>query len=237
MRGIPFCEGGAYAHLLHTPPQVPYHHMPSHTFHLQGEWRTVTVDDRVPVDLFGQFLVVGVRPLQLWPMVLSKAVLKVMAAQRILDRNLPHQVAAFRLLTGWPQEDLLDPLSGAQLRGGFLFDRLEETLRGNDVRGTSGPAAEGRSNVGTTCLITRALPERPPPRIIVLGGPSAVGCGRLLRRLQAEFPEKFGLVVGHTTRQPKEHEVRAGLVSRCLLTFSVCVLISLCPLLHVTLYP
>jgi hypothetical protein len=27
------------------------------------------------------------------------------------------QVAAFQLLTGWPQEDLLDPLSGVQLAG------------------------------------------------------------------------------------------------------------------------
>lgn len=42
-----------------------------------GEWRTVTIDDRIPVDLFGQFLLVGVRPLQLWPLLLSKAILKV----------------------------------------------------------------------------------------------------------------------------------------------------------------
>ena len=65
---------------------------PSGVSCIQGEWRSVTVDDRVPVDLFGQFLVVGVRPLQLWPMILSKAILKVMAAQRILDLGLPHQV-------------------------------------------------------------------------------------------------------------------------------------------------
>lgn len=52
----------------------------------------MVVDDRLPVDLFGQFLVVGVRPLQLWPMLLTKAILKVMAAQRILDLALPHEV-------------------------------------------------------------------------------------------------------------------------------------------------
>lgn len=39
------------------------------------------------------------------------------------------QVAAFQMLTGWPQEDLLDPL-GTQLAGGKLFDRLEEVLGG-----------------------------------------------------------------------------------------------------------
>ncbi len=61
---------------------------------LQGEWRAVTIDDRIPVDLFGQFLLVGIRPLQLWPMLLSKAILKVMATQRMLDCNLPNEVRA-----------------------------------------------------------------------------------------------------------------------------------------------
>ena len=89
----------------------------------------MTVDDRVPVDLFGRALLVGVRPLQLWSLLLSKAVLKVMAAQRILPLGLPHQVAAFQLLTGWPSEDLVDPLSGTPLAGGFLFDRLEDAVR------------------------------------------------------------------------------------------------------------
>lgn len=40
------------------------------------------------------------------------------------------------MLTGWPQEDLLDPLSGTQVQGGFLFDRLEDALAGNS--GSSG---------------------------------------------------------------------------------------------------
>ncbi|GAX74660.1 hypothetical protein CEUSTIGMA_g2108.t1 [Chlamydomonas eustigma] len=168
---------------------------------IMGEWRAVTVDDRLPVDLFGQFLVVGVRPLQLWPMILSKAIVKVMAAQRILDLNLPHQVAAFRMLTGWPQEDLIDPLCGAQLQGGFLFDRLEDLLVANDQRPLE------RTNVGMACLITRALPEKTPPRIVVLVGPSGVGRSKILSRLAEQHPDKFGLVVSHTTRQPYEHEV------------------------------
>ncbi len=42
------------------------------------------------------------------------------------------QVAAFQMLTGWPQEDLLDPLSGVPAAGGFLFDRLQDYIRVND---------------------------------------------------------------------------------------------------------
>jgi len=34
------------------------------------------------------------------------------------------------MLTGWPQEDLLDALGGTQLAGGALFDRLEDVLPG-----------------------------------------------------------------------------------------------------------
>lgn len=36
----------------------------------------------------------GARPLQLWPLLLCKAVLKVMAAYRLLDAGLPHQARA-----------------------------------------------------------------------------------------------------------------------------------------------
>lgn len=46
------------------------------------------------MDLFGRALLVGSRPLQLWPLLLCKAVLKVMAAYRTLDMTLPHQVRA-----------------------------------------------------------------------------------------------------------------------------------------------
>ena len=40
----------------------------------------------------GRPLLVGVRPLQLWPLLLCKALLKVMAVYRVLDLGLPHQV-------------------------------------------------------------------------------------------------------------------------------------------------
>lgn len=55
-------------------------------------WRAVTVDDRMPLDLFGRPLCVASRPLQLWPMLLCKALLKVMSAYQILEHVAPHQV-------------------------------------------------------------------------------------------------------------------------------------------------
>ncbi|GLC37755.1 Adenylate kinase [Pleodorina starrii] len=181
---------------------------------IMDAWRTVVVDDRIPVDLFGRPLLVNARPIQLWPLLLSKAVLKVLAAQRILHCALPHQAAAFQLLTGWPQEDLLDPLSGTRLSGGRAFDRLEDAVRGSGEeqlqRAAAGGAAPERHAVAAVTLIKRALPERPPPRLMVLVGPSGVGRGALLRRLVSELPDKFGLTVSHTTRPPREHEAHGG---------------------------
>jgi hypothetical protein len=46
---------------------------------------------------------VGSRPLQLWPLLLSKAVLKVMATYRSLDAALPSQVSvACVCVVAWP---------------------------------------------------------------------------------------------------------------------------------------
>lgn len=56
-----------------------------------GGWRAVAIDDRVPLDLFGRPLVVASRPPQLWPVLLSKALFKVMATYRILERTSIHQ--------------------------------------------------------------------------------------------------------------------------------------------------
>ncbi|KAJ7801859.1 guanylate kinase/L-type calcium channel beta subunit [Mycena olivaceomarginata] len=44
-------------------------------------------------------------------------------------------------------------------------------------------------------------------RPLVLSGPSGVGKSTLLQRLFAEFPDKFGFSVSHTTRAPRPGEV------------------------------
>ncbi|KIJ20762.1 hypothetical protein PAXINDRAFT_66805 [Paxillus involutus ATCC 200175] len=43
-------------------------------------------------------------------------------------------------------------------------------------------------------------------RPLVVFGPSGVGKGTLLKRLFAEFPDKFGFSVSHTTRAPRPGE-------------------------------
>ncbi|XP_038207667.1 guanylate kinase isoform X1 [Zerene cesonia] len=44
------------------------------------------------------------------------------------------------------------------------------------------------------------------PRPLVLCGPSGSGKSTLLKRLQKEFPDKFGFSVSHTTRGPRPGE-------------------------------
>ncbi|TEB21790.1 guanylate kinase [Coprinellus micaceus] len=46
-------------------------------------------------------------------------------------------------------------------------------------------------------------------RPLVLSGPSGVGKSTLLQRLFAEFPDKFGFSVSHTTREPRPNEVHS----------------------------
>jgi len=43
-------------------------------------------------------------------------------------------------------------------------------------------------------------------RPVVICGPSGVGKGTLIARLQAEFPDEFGFSVSHTTRAPRPGE-------------------------------
>ena len=50
---------------------------------VMGDWRRVTVDDRIPVNAFGAPLLVGSMPSQLWPLILSKAVIKLMALYQV----------------------------------------------------------------------------------------------------------------------------------------------------------
>ncbi len=50
---------------------------------VMDEWRRVTIDDRIPVDVFGSPLLVGSMPAQLWPLILSKAIMKLMALYQV----------------------------------------------------------------------------------------------------------------------------------------------------------
>ena len=168
---------------------------------VMNEWRQVVVDDRIPVDLFGRPLPVGVRPVQLWPLLLSKAVLKIMAALTILESTSPLEAPAFHWLTGWPTESLVSagmdrghPRRSFDLEDGRLFDRIEE------VQGDLGALV-------SCCLIERAASDRPPPRMLVLCGPDAVGLEDIMGKMLEDFAEAFGRTVSHTTRPPLEHEV------------------------------
>jgi len=55
-----------------------------------------------------------------------------------------------------------------------------------------------RSSINEMSLFSRPL---------VVSGPSGVGKSTLLKRLFAEFPDKFGFSVSHTTRSPRPGEV------------------------------
>lgn len=59
----------------------------------------------------------------------------------------------------------------------------------------------------TCCLKERAASDRPPPRMVVLCGPSGAGIGQLVEHVLNSYSEKFGRCVSHTTRPPMEHEV------------------------------
>lgn len=50
---------------------------------VMDEWRRVIVDDRIPVDELGAPMLVGSMPAQLWPLILSKAVIKLMALYQV----------------------------------------------------------------------------------------------------------------------------------------------------------
>lgn len=45
------------------------------------------------------------------------------------------------------------------------------------------------------------------PKLIVFCGPSGSGKSTLVAKMMAEFPEKFGFSVSHTTRHPRPGEI------------------------------
>ena len=92
------------------------------------EWRCVEIDDRFPVDLFGRPLPVGIRPIQLWPLLLTKAMLKLMAAFGVLEKTAPCDVPAFTWLTAWATEAFEDTEEANT--GGKLYDRLSSVQVG-----------------------------------------------------------------------------------------------------------
>jgi hypothetical protein len=71
---------------------------------LPGPDTTRQLCDLVFSACIGRSLMVGSRPLQLWPLLLCKAILKVMAVYRSLDMTLPHQVRTAREKRRTPPE-------------------------------------------------------------------------------------------------------------------------------------
>jgi hypothetical protein len=67
-----------------------------------NDWRCVMVDDRIPVDVFGAPLLCNVsRPVMLWPIILTKAIFKLMGAYKCLGSARPDCVPVLLWLTGW----------------------------------------------------------------------------------------------------------------------------------------
>eukprot|EP00976_Prorocentrum_cordatum_P011461 230374-Prorocentrum_minimum.AAC.1 len=87
----------------------------------------------------------------------------------------PDRVPVQLWLTGWYDESL--PLR--EVNTGRLFDRIEWA---------AGRGAKGAKV--TAMLHTRAPPERKPPRVVVVFGPTGVGATDMVARLLAEYPEK-----------------------------------------------
>ena len=88
-----------------------------------NEWRCVAVDDRAPVDVFGTDLFVAVRPVMLWPLLLTKAVMKLMGRYGCLNAQSTDEVPVVQWLLGWDQREAL----GVDVsRGGALFDRVKD---------------------------------------------------------------------------------------------------------------
>ncbi len=81
----------------------------THTY-TQGMWRKVFIDDFIPVDLEGRVLLPqSSLPRELWPMLLTKAICKVMSAVVSPSDNgaeLVSESALVAMLTGWCPESI-----------------------------------------------------------------------------------------------------------------------------------
>eukprot|EP00048_Salpingoeca_helianthica_P022337 m.17700 g.17700 ORF g.17700 m.17700 type:complete len:1745 (+) comp7186_c0_seq1:583-5817(+) len=76
-----------------------------------GAWRRVTVDDNMPVDEDGRFLLPRSTLHELWPLLVAKAVCRVLEPYYEVRLDLPEfgQASVLQLLTGWlPETRALD---------------------------------------------------------------------------------------------------------------------------------
>lgn len=76
---------------------------------VQGTWRKVTIDDYIPVDAEGNVLLpCSSIPGEIWPMLLAKAICKIMAGYYEVRLDMPEYGEAniVQLLTGWVPETI-----------------------------------------------------------------------------------------------------------------------------------
>ncbi|KAK9131324.1 hypothetical protein Sjap_011811 [Stephania japonica] len=67
---------------------------------------------------------------------------------------------------------------------------------------------EQKKIVGTEVVMWRKDVKADDSKPIVISGPSGVGKGTLISQLMQEFPSTFGFSVSHTTRAPREKDIK-----------------------------
>ncbi|KAJ3104288.1 hypothetical protein HDU97_009364 [Phlyctochytrium planicorne] len=126
-----------------------------------GSWRRITIDDRIPVDDQGRPLVLSSpAPNELWPMLISKALLKLAATSyREADGSIEHgDFDPLYALKGWIPERLQIPASfsipGPSIISNSAFSRLWTDISSLNVRalqartGSLAPGFLGASTFG-----------------------------------------------------------------------------------------
>ena len=74
-----------------------------------GMWRKILVDDQLPVDNEGRLLLPQTARNELWPAILTKAILKVLSINLGLSESISINVlnaAVVHMLTGWLPETI-----------------------------------------------------------------------------------------------------------------------------------